>query len=449
MPKQKSQNSDPVARLSIVYRPVSELKANTENPRDHSSKQITQLAKSLEAFGFNVPILVDASGGVIAGHGRLLACRKLGWSEAPTICIDHLNDAQKRAFMIADNRLTENSTWNKELLAHQFKILSDVEIGLDLELTGFEVGEIDLLIDGTSPKPEEKYDPEDEMPATSGKRAVTKPSDLWTLGNHRVYCGSALDPEAYKILLNEKAADIVFTDPPYNVPIDGHVSTKGKKHREFAMASGEMSPQEFNSFLSRALGLAAENSNKGSIHFVCMDWRHAGDLLAAAAPAYSELKNICVWVKDAAGMGSLYRSKHELVFVFKNGKTPHKNNVRLGVHGRYRSNVWSYPGIAGFGRGTDEGRLAELHPTVKPVQLIADALLDCSSRGDVVLDGFLGSGSTLLAAQRTGRKCVGIEIDPLYVDTIVRRFQTFTGMHAIHSQSGRTFNDLERKGTRK
>lgn len=431
--------------LAIVYRPIGELRPDPENPRNHSSKQLRQIGRSIEAFGFNVPVLVDADGKILAGHGRVLACEKLGWKTVPTISIDHLSATQKRAFMIADNRLQENSSWNNELLAQHLKILSDVELDFDLELTGFDTGEIDIRLGDNEAKPDAETDPADDVLPVNSKKAVSRSGDLWILGNHRVFCGNALNPTSYQTLMQGKTAHVVFTDPPYNVAIEGHVSAKGTKHREFAMAAGEMTSEEFTTFLSNSLSLVSQNSTKSAIHFVCMDWRHAGDLLAATAPIYSELKNICVWVKDAAGMGSLYRSKHELVFVLKNGKTPHKNNIRLGVHGRNRSNVWTYPGFTGFAKGTDEGKLTDLHPTVKPVALIADALLDCSSRGDIVLDCFLGSGSTLIAAQRTGRQCFGIEIDPVYVDTVIRRFQAFTGQHALHAVSGRTFNDLESK----
>jgi DNA modification methylase len=242
-------------------------------------------------------------------------------------------------------------------------------------------------------------------------------------------------------------ATMVFTDPPYNVPIDGHASGLGRiHHREFAMASGEMDPAEFTEFLTRACTLLARHSIDGAIHFVCMDWRHASELLAAGREAYSGLKSVCVWVKHNAGMGSFYRSQHELVFVFKHGRGRHRNNVQLGQYGRHRSNVWSYRGANSFGRPTEEGNLLALHPTVKPVALVADAILDCSARGEVALDAFLGSGTTVIAAERTGRRCYGLEIDPAYVDTIIRRWQAFTGESARHGATGRSFGDLEAEG---
>ena len=272
---------------------------------------------------------------------------------------------------------------------------------------------------------------------------MTRPGDTWLLGPHRIRCGSALDEAAYRAMMHEDRAAMVFTDPPYNVPIDGHVGGLGAiRHREFAMAAGEMDEAEFTVFLTRALGLLAGHSRDGSLHFICMDWRHMGELLAAGKRSYAELKNLCVWAKDNAGMGSLYRSQHELVFVFKHGRDQHQNHIQLGRYGRNRSNVWSYPGVNTFSRQGAEGNLLALHPTVKPVALVADALRDCSCRGEIVLDSFLGSGTTLIAAERTGRICRGLELDPLYVDTAIRRWQAITGQHARHAQSDQRFDDL-------
>ena len=306
------------------------------------------------------------------------------------------------------------------------------------------MGEIDFRIEGLSITTEGKGDPADVLAPVITGPTVTKHGDLWLFGKkHRLYCGNALEEVSYKALMQGKRAGLVFSDPPYNVPIGGHVCGNGAiQHREFAMASGEMSKPQFIAFLSTALGLKAKYSSEGSIHYICMDWRHMSELLAAGQEAYSELKNLCVWAKDNAGMGSLYRSQHELVFVFKNGDSPHRNNVQLGKHGRHRSNIWRYPSVSSFGRQTEEGNLLALHPTVKPVAMVADAILDCSARGDIVLDSFLGSGTSLLAAERTGRICYGIEMDALYVDVAIRRFQKYTGQTAVHAESGRTFDEL-------
>ena len=269
---------------------------------------------------------------------------------------------------------------------------------------------------------------------------VTVIGDDWQLGPPRLRCGNALKAEDYAAVLVGAKADIVFTDPPYNVPIAGHVSGHGKvTHRSFAMAVGEMSVAEFTDFLMQLCMHCRASSSEGSIHYYCMDWRHLPELLAAGNAVYTEFKNLCVWVKDNAGMGSLYRSQHELVLLFKHGTAPHINNVELGRHGRSRSNVWQYAGANSFARATDEGNLLALHPTVKPVAMIADALYDCSRRGDLVLDPFMGSGSTIIAAERTGRRCAGLELDPLYVDVAIRRWQRATGKDAVHVASGESF----------
>ena len=442
--RRKAANLAP--RMLIVYWAIDQLKPDPHNARRHSKKQIRQIANSIKAFGFNVPILIDRNGNVIAGHGRLLACRELGITKVPTLCLDHLTPAQARVFMIADNRLTEIATWDDRLLAQQLKDLSLLGLDFSLELTGFEIGEIDLRIASLEDLPKPDDDPADLLPELPAGPPVSKIGDLWLLDRHRLLCGSALDSAVFKALMGAERAAMVFSDPPYNVPIEGHVSGLGAiHHRPFPMASGEMDGAEFTAFLAGALRNFAAFSLDGSLHYVCMDWRHLEELLAAARGAYGELKNLCVWVKDKAGMGSLYRSQHELVFVFKHGRNGHRNNVQLGQFGRNRSNIWHYPGARSFSRCGEEGNLLALHPTVKPVALVADAILDCSARGDIVLDGFLGSGTTVIAAERTGRRCFGLELDPGYVDTILRRWQALTGGSARHAVSGRSFDDLVRE----
>lgn len=431
---------------AVVQVPIDAIRLDPRNPRMHPKRQIRQIAKSIEAFGFNVPILIDKDLNVIAGHGRVLACRMLGWTEVPTILLDHLSPAQARAFMIADNRLTENSTWDDTLLGDSLKELSDLDLDFELDAIGFEMAEIDLRIEqlDTPLETEETV----EVPARDAV-PVSAQGDLWILGEHRVLCGNALVPAVYDTVLAGTCANIVFTDPPYNVPIDGHVAGLGRvQHREFLMAAGEMSVEEFTRFLQTVFEQLVRVSTNGSIHYACIDWRHLPEILTAGRAAYAELKNLCVWAKDNAGMGSLYRSQHELVLVFKNGTAPHVNNVQLGQYGRYRSNVWSYPGVNSFARSTEEGNLLELHPTVKPVAMIVDALFDCSNRGDTVLDPFLGSGSTLIAAERTGRRCCGIELDPRYVDTAIRRWQKHTGLSAVHADSGVAFAEREQAAVR-
>src|ERR1700731_946654 len=433
------------SRMSVAYRQIEELKPDPANPRRHTRKQVRQIAESIKAFGFNVPILIDRHGNIIAGHGRWLACRELGFTEVPTLCLDHLTPAQARAFMIADNRLTEIAVWDDRLLAQQLKELTLVGLDFDIEVTGFEMGEIDLRIASLDDPAQAEADPTDvvpEIPATP----LSKLGDMWLLHRHRLLCGSALDSAVFAALMGEERAATAFIDPPYNVRIDGHAGGLGAiHHRPFPMASVEMDRPEFTAFLGEAFRNLASFSGDGALHFICMDWRHIEELMAAGHGVYGELKNLCVWVKDNGGMGSLYRSQHELVFVFKKGRDSHRNNVQLGQFGRNRSNVWRYPGANSFARCGEEGNLSALHPTVKPVAMIADAILDCSARGDVVLDVFLGSGTTVMAAERTGRRCYGLELDPAYVDTILRRWQALTGGSARHAASGRSFDDLTRE----
>jgi DNA modification methylase len=430
--------------LAVVYVTTQQIKLNPSNPRIHADKQIRQIAESIKAFGFNVPVLVDRNLQVIAGHGRVEAAKLLGIPRIPTINLEHLTEAQKKAFAIADNRLTENSIWDEELLAEHFKSLSEVDLGFKLEVTGFETSEIDVFIENLAPASEDGADPADSLPDAQASLPVTKPGDLWLLNRHRVLCGNALNDTSFRLLMENRKAAMVFIDPPYNVPIVGHATGLGMvRHRDFAMASGEMSTGDYTDFLAQAFDLLARYSALGSIHYICSDWRHVREPLDAGHQVYSELKNLCIWVKDNAGMGTFYRSQHELIFVFKSGEESHRNNFQLGQFGRYRTNVWNYPGVNSFSRNTEEGNLLELHPTVKPVALVADAVMDVSVRGDIVLDSFLGSGTTLIACERTGRTCYGIELDPLYVDTIVRRWQRFTGLSATHAVSTRKFNDLE------
>ena len=427
--------------LEVTYLPVTSLKPHPQNPRIHTEKQVGQIAQSIEAFGFNVPILVDDKQNVVAGHGRLLAARKLGWNTVPVIKLNHLNQSQYSAFLIADNRLTENSSWDERLLGEQLKVLSELELDFDLEVMGFEIAEIDVLIDGLETVNEP--DPDDRLPSIETS-AVSASGDLWQLGKHRVLCGNSLIPENYDWLMDGAKADLVITDPPYNVAIDGHASGLGKtQHREFAMATGEMSAGEFTDFLRKAMLLCRQSSQPGSLAYYFMDWRHMRQILAAGMDVYDELMNLCVWAKSNGGMGSFYRSAHELIFLFKSGGATHRNNIQLGKFGRYRTNVWNYPSANTFARTGPDGDLLALHPTPKPVALIADAMKDSTARGGLVLDPFLGSGTAVIAAERAGRVCYGLELDPLYVDALIRRWQRRTKREAIHIESGESFATRE------
>lgn len=430
------------SELRVEMVSVSTLKPCMRNPRTHSKKQLKQIENSIRQFGWTTPVLIDAEGGLIAGHGRVEAAKAMGLTEVPAIRFDHMSDVQKRAYVIADNRLAELAGWDRELLALELKDLVEIEgMDLDVTLTGFEMPEIDVLIGelGSGAKQEES---EDIPVPETGVSPVSRPGDLWALGRHRLLCGDARNPAHLESLMDGAKAELVFTDPPYNVPISGHVSGLGAHtHEEFAMAVGEMSEAEFTCFLTEVLTNMAAVSTKGAIHFVCMDWRHLYELLSAGRKVYDSLCNLCVWTKNNGGMGSLYRSQHELVAVFRHGDAPHINNVELGRHGRYRTNVWAYAGMNSFGGARDDA--LAMHPTVKPVALVEDAILDCSRRGGIVLDGFSGSGTTLIAADRAGRRGYGLELEPRYVDVTLRRFRNATGTDPVHVASGLTFSQLE------
>ena len=429
-------------RLKITYQSPAALQPRATNPRTHSKKQLRQIANSIVEFGFTNPILIDGKDGVIAGHGRLDAAKLLDLEQVPTARLEDMTEGQIRAYIIADNKLAENAGWDREVLAIELQGLIELDLDFDVSITGFEAPEFDILIGELEIS--EKDDPADDVPEVGNGAAVTRPGDLWLIGKHRLLCADATVPVSYDRLLDGDRAQLVFTDPPFNVRVDGHVGGLGKvKHREFAMASGEMSAAEFTEFLTTAFRQLAAASADGAIQFICMDWRHIGEVISAGNEAYTVLKNLCVWAKTNGGMGSLYRSQHELVFVFKVGTGSHINNVELGKHGRYRTNLWSYPGINSFGKDRDS-ELA-LHPTVKPVALVADAILDCSKRGGIILDAFAGSGTTLIAAEKTGRRGYGIELDPHYCDVIVKRLTRVAGVEAIHSETRKTFADIEQE----
>ena len=400
----------------LVYLSISDIKPDPRNPRKHSRAQIEAIADSIEAFGFNAPILIDKNGRVLAGHGRLEAIKLLGLTEVPVICLEHLTEVQARAYMLADNQLTDRSEWDDGQLALHLKELSELALDFNIEATGFELPEIDLRIQSLDDTVD--ADRADEFRMADGP-SVSRLGDLWHLGDNRLYCGSALDSASYTLLMGGELAKAVFTDPPYNVKINGHVSGLGAvKHREFAMASGEMTEADFTRFLTVPLGLCGTHAAAGGIVYVCMDFRHMGEMLAAGRANGLELLNLCVWVKTNGGMGSFYRSKHELVFVFQNGTSPHQNNIQLGRFGRNRTNVWHYAG-ANIRRPKGSEDPLALHPTVKPIMLVADAMRDSTARGDAVLDPFVGSGTTILAAERAGKLRWGEQV----VAAIALRFK--------------------------
>ena len=407
---------------------------NPRNARKHSKKQIRQIATSISEFGFTNPILIDSENLVLAGHGRVAAARLLSMDRVPCLRFTSMTDRQKRAYALADNKLALNAGWDEELLAEELSALLQLDPAFDIAVTGFSISEVDSLLEGEYL--EEPGNPaEDRVSTSTINEFECRPGDIWELGRHRLICGDATNPGTVGLLLNGEKAQMVFTDPPYNVPIDGHVGGLGAtKHREFAMGVGEMTKAEFTDFLRRTFVNLKTYSVDGSIHFVCMDWRHMEEILSAGNAVYDELKNLIVWVKDNGGMGAFYRSRHELIFAFKNGTQPHINSFELGQHGRYRTNVWQYRGVNTF----KAGRMEELslHPTAKPVQMIADAIKDVSKRNDIVLDVFGGSGSTMIAAEKTGRRAFLCEYDPIYCSRIIRRWQDYAKDDAVRILCG-------------
>jgi DNA modification methylase len=396
---------------------VDALRPLGHQTRKHPPAQIRKLVESLEQFDFVLPILIDIENRVVGGWDLVLAARKIGLSEVPAVTVSDLDEAKLRLLRLALNRLGEDSSWDLDALKLEFTDVLEITSGIDLSISGFEMGEIDAALSVSG------EDKEDVLPALNeAETPITKLGDLWLLGDHRLLCGDALDPDSYARLMGDERAQMVFTDPPWNIPIADNVSGLGAvKHEDFAMACGEMTAQQFEAFLRRSLGYAADYSDDGAIEFVCMHWSKISELLAAVSDVYSELKNLCVWNKTNAGMGSLSRSKHELVFAFKKGIGPHINNIELGRFGRHRTNICDYAGQNIF-NSTRKSKLS-LHPTAKPVALVADAIRDCSHRNGIVLDPFGGVGTTLIAAEKTGRRARLIELDPRYVDATVKRCQ--------------------------
>lgn len=425
--------------FDIVMAPIADLKANARNVRTHSKKQIRQIASSIKQFGFVAPIIADETNTVIAGHGRLEAAKQLGLLTVPVVVVPGLSEAKKRSLMLADNKIASNAGWDRERLAAELTELHTLleTEGIDIAITGFETPEIDqLVIDFEA----NSTDPADTFAMPQRGPAITKPGDIWCLGAHRLMCGNARSNDDINRLMAGAIADMAFCDPPYNVAVSSVVGRGRTKHPEFAEASGEQTTTEFIEFLTSCLGNAARFSRDGAVHFVCMDWRHMPELVATGRAIYQHHLNTVVWVKTNAGQGSFYRSQHELICVFRVGAGPHTNNVELGRYGRSRSNVWTYPGVNTF----RPGRMAELtaHPTPKPVQLVSDAIRDCTKRRDIVLDLFCGSGTTLLAAERVGRRGYGMDISPSYVDVAIRRWQDFTGKDAVLEGTTMTFEEI-------
>jgi DNA modification methylase len=424
--------------LQIELRTIDRFVLPKRQTRKHPKSQIESIKSSIQQFGFIGVIVVDEDGSVVIGAARLEAAKQLGYEELPAIVISHLSTAQLKALRIADNKLVEGAQWDMGEVKLEFEdILGEVP-DFDLEITGFSTTEIDFTLNAVL----EDDDPLDESVEVDRQQpAVSQVGDVWQVGKHVLVCGDAKSTQAYAQLLSGEQVDYVITDPPWNVPIDGHVGNSGKvQHSEFVEASGEMTHQEFADFLTSVLSQMEAAARDGALLYCFIDWRSVELVLQLGRKLGLGLINICVWNKSNAGMGSLYRSKHELVCVFKKGNAPHINNVQLGANGRYRTNVWDYAGANSFG----EDRMEQLtaHPTAKPVAMIADAILDVTKRGDIVLDPFCGSGTTLLAAEKTGRVARCLELDPHYVDVAIRRFEKQFGISAIHAGTGLSFEAL-------
>jgi DNA modification methylase len=410
----------------------SSLTAFGRRARTHSKEQISQIGKSIQTFGFAVPVLVDENDKVIAGNARVEASIQIGLTEIPVVTHSHLTDAQKRAFVLAENKLASLAGFDNTVLGLEFKDLLELDLDFDLDVTGFADPEIDALAFGQDPV-------ERSMPEVKPGVATSRVGDLWLLERHRLMCGDSTDKDAVSQLLDGEQARTVFQDPPFNVKIDGHVSGTGQ-HQEFVMASGEMSDDEFTAFLTKVLARTTESLMPGGLAYVCMDFRHMRNVLDAADRNALKLLNLIVWDKGQGGMGSFYRSRHELIFLLARDGASHLNRVQLGKHGRDRCNVWSYRGMHGM--GPEQKRARELHPTVKPLALVKDAILDSTKRGELVLDLFSGSGTTIVAAHDTGRRGVAMELDPIYADTTLLRWQAHSGKEAVLASSGKTFREV-------
>lgn len=398
--------------------------------RSHTKKHIERLAKVMREFGCIVPIIVDEEDRVLAGNGRVEAARLIGLKTVPAVRVSHLTRQQKRAFVIADNRLAELAGWDRDTLKIELEELCDINLDFDVELTGFTSAEIEgIIVQGLA------NDEADQIPPPP-TRPASLLGDIWIMGDHRLICADSTDPATLASLMQGDQARVVFTDPPYNVPVGGHV-TSNKRHGEFVMAAGELSDAEFTQFLAKVWMQISSALVPGGLAYLCMDWRHMRHTLEGLDAAGLQLINLICWDKGVGGMGSFYRSQHELVFLAKKPGAAHLNRVQLGKNGRNRANVWSYAGMSGAGAGKAKAR--DLHPTVKPMALVRDALLDASAPGDVALDLFSGSGTILIAAEAAKRRARTCELDPIYADTSVIRWQDYTGLEARLEATGETF----------
>jgi DNA modification methylase len=433
------RRNDLLPQIKLESRALSSLHAPARAVRQVRPEHIAEIARSISTFGVVDPILITAGGKIIDGVSSVEAARTIGLGIVPCAVIDHLKPEEVRLLRLALNRLGEKGRWDLDELKIEFHELLD--IGVPVEVTGFTLPEIDIVTMHDEAVVDQVAN---AVPAVvADAPVISKLGDVWKLGRHRLLCADATKPESYAQLFEgAPLARAVFTDPPYNIKIDGFAVGAGSiKHREFVAASGEMTDEEFDTFLAEFLKAASAQLVDGGILFVCIDWRHAEHVQRAARRAELSHVNTAVWSKGNGGLGGLYRSAHEFVLILKKGSGTSVNNVELGKHGRDRTNVWTYPGANQ--RGSSAHAELANHPTPKPVELVADAIMDVTRRNDVVLDPFTGSGTTIIAAEKTGRTARGLELDPAYVDLIVRRFETFTGVQAVHAVTGETFAEMK------
>ncbi|WP_170614897.1 DNA methyltransferase [Ruegeria sp. HKCCD7303] len=430
-----AKKNDLLPELSIETVAINDLQQAKRNVRKQSNRQIAKCRASIKRYGLNRPILITADNEIIDGHAIVEAARQLGLTDLPCIRVADLTDLEVRGLRIALNQI--QTTGEFDLPKLTLELACQLEFNTDLTDLGFEPPELDGLFETL---PEEGSDPDlaDQIASSiHSASSVTQVNDVWRAGTHLIACADMRNTELLSELLDGKVTDIVFADPPYNTKVNGHIRVGNSGFDEFAEASGEMSIEEFILFLIAFLKSVLSRLKPGGLIYCCMDWRHEWELHQAIQATGLELLNKCIWVKPNGGMGSFYRSRYETVFVLKQPGAPHTNNVQLGSNGRYRTNVWEYAGATGG--GADEADDFTLHPTVKPVRLVQDAILDASAVGQIVLDPFLGSGTTLLAAERTKRVCIGLEISAAYVDVAIRRWQGLTGNQATLLKTGQTF----------
>lgn len=428
--------------------PITQLNFPKRILKTKAEKRIETHKRFLEHEGYGLPVPIDLMNNIILGEERVEAARRLGHTHIAVVRVGDITKDTIRKLRLLEAKLSTVGELDRKQVRDTFLEVLDTEADYNLEILGFSTAEIDLTLEFTDQIEEsgesEQLNPEDEALPEPCEAPVSRIGDIWTANGHRLICGDATLPETYARLLQGDQAKVTVSDPPYGVKINGHVSGLGKNnHREFVQGSDKVTKKELKKLLKKSTRQFLENSQDGALIYLWMDWRGIELLLLICRKLGLTLINLCVWGKTSPSMGSYYRSQHELCAVLRVGRASHQNNVELGIHGRSRSNLWSAPGMNSFGRERDE--LLASHPTPKPCILFEDIIKDCTSRGDIILDGFLGSGTTLIAAEKTGRKARVIELDPIYVDVAVRRFQKRFGIEMLHEPSGKTFSEIERE----